>query len=202
MPLPKPLPMSLLKESLEVDPTCPSGLRWKDRPRGHFISSASWKRQNTKYARKPAGCLDTASNRFWVLLAPLHLQASRIVWALSNDCDPGHFFVDHKDGDTTNNRIDNLRLSTHSENSRNKPISSRNKSGCVGVGWNKRKNRWAAEINVNNKRIRLGLYKDYNEAVAARRKAEPKHHGEFAGSLREESGFFPANQLFAEFCCA
>src|ERR1700719_1891410 len=49
-------------------------------------------------------------------------------------CGPGEE-PDHKNHDTLDNRRENLRLSTHSQNCCNKRISPKNTSGFIGVHW-------------------------------------------------------------------
>lgn len=94
---------------------------------------------------------------------------------------PDDMLVDHVGGTDTiiDNRKCNLRIVTNSQNqmNRKKPIS--NKSGVKGVHWDKGKNRWEAQINIENKRIRLGYYKNFEDAVKARKEAEEKYFGEY-----------------------
>lgn len=61
-------------------------------------------------------------------------QAHRVVWCLHNKQDvPEDKVVDHVDMDKKNNNPNNLRLVTHSENQRNKPLSKRNNTGHNGI---------------------------------------------------------------------
>src|SRR5690606_27109627 len=90
-------------------------------------------------------------------------------------------FIDHRDGDRLNNRIDNLRACTNQENSWNSKKPSNNTSGIVGVTWNKNANRWKAQCNDHNgKRTYLGYFTNKHEAGEAVRKFCLEHHGEFA----------------------
>lgn len=47
--------------------------------------------------------------------------------------------VDHIDGDTTNNKIENLRVTTRSVNQRNTKLNKRNKTGMSGVAYSEKK---------------------------------------------------------------
>ena len=67
-------------------------------------------------------------------------------------------YVDHKDGNSLNNKWLNLRSCTLSENQYNKKIQSNNTSGIKGVCWYSRSNKWMAYINHKGKRIRLGYH--------------------------------------------
>ena len=50
----------------------------------------------------------------------------------------------------------------------NRRIMKNNKSGYVGVIWNKRDRKWIVNIGVNNKLINIGTFKTKEEAVQAR----------------------------------
>lgn len=84
--------------------------------------------------------------------------------------------VDHRDGDGLNNRINNLRDSTHAQNQRNQRLHVRNKSGVRGVCFCKRTEKWQALIwDGNGKRIHLGRFPTVEAAAAARKEAEDKY---------------------------
>ena len=84
--------------------------------------------------------------------------------------------LDHINGAKDDNRIENLRLITHSENSVNTRRKRNNTSGHAGVFWNKQINKWVASIRVHPKRINLGNFDTKEEAVAARKTAEEKYY--------------------------
>lgn len=88
--------------------------------------------------------------------------------------------VDHINGNKVDNRRENLRLATGSQNQGNRK-TSKNKSGYKGV-WQYpgRKKPWVAEITMNFKRVRLGYFYTAEEAYAAYCKAAKEHFGEFA----------------------
>ena len=89
-------------------------------------------------------------------------------------------FVDHRDGDGSNNRRENLRLASHTENIRNQRKSSVNTSGHKGAYWRKDVSKWVAHIGVNGKLIYLGYFANIEDAAAAYREAADKYYGEFA----------------------
>ena len=65
--------------------------------------------------------------------------------------------------------------------------SAANTSGCRGVSFNKKTLRWEAQIKFRGKRTRLGSYKNFDDAVLVRKKAEQAIFGEFLDSLALES---------------
>ena len=93
---------------------------------------------------------------------------------------PEDKIVDHKNGDKIDNRKYNLRICDYQENMVNRKINSNNKSGVAGVFYLKSERKWIAQIKFNKKNIRLGYFKNFDDAVEARRKAEDKYFGEFS----------------------
>ncbi len=101
------------------------------------------------------------------------------------DCPKGKR-VDHKNGDKLDNRRENLRICTHAENIRNRPIKNKNNtSGQPGV-WLHKCGKWVGEIKVNGKKITLGLFVEKQDAIAARLTAEVVHFGAFASVAAKE----------------
>lgn len=80
--------------------------------------------------------------------------------------------IDHINGNGLDNRIDNLRDVSQSENCRNMKRSKLNKSGFTGVSWDKEANKWTSYIQHNRKKIKLGRFKEMNNAILARKIAE------------------------------
>lgn len=68
----------------------------------------------------------------------------------------------------------NCRWATRTEQARNRRVST-NKSGVVGVIWNKWAERWHAYITVDSKQLHIGYYKEFQDAVNARKSAEKKY---------------------------
>jgi hypothetical protein len=88
--------------------------------------------------------------------------------------------VDHINRDGRDNRRENLRLASHSQNSANSrtPISS--KSGYKGVSWHKASQKWGASIAHQGKSIWLGLFACPQKAHEAYCEAARELFGEFA----------------------
>jgi len=88
--------------------------------------------------------------------------------------------VDHKDRDTTNENIKNLRAATPIQNIRNTQSHIDSVSKYKGVTLKKSTNRWGANIYSSGKLISLGYHKTQEEAALAYNEAAIKFHGEFA----------------------
>lgn len=80
--------------------------------------------------------------------------------------------IDHINRNPLDNRLSNLNIVTHAENSENKSINKRNKSGVAGVTWHKQRKKWRARINKQGKEYSLGLFESKQDAIEARKKAE------------------------------
>ncbi len=102
----------------------------------------------------------------------------RLAWLYCNGNWPSSF-LDHIDGDPSNNRLANLREANCSENSANSRRRKHNKSGFKGVYCENGK-RWVAQIRFQNKRTRLGRFKTAEAAHAAYCAAAQAIHGNFS----------------------
>ena len=88
--------------------------------------------------------------------------------------------IDHINGNTLDNRIENLRAATVHENGYNSKIASNNTSGSKGVVWSKKSNKWFVRVSHNKKRITVGYFEDLSDAQSAAQNAREKFNGEFA----------------------
>lgn len=78
------------------------------------------------------------------------------------------------------NRRANLRITSRMENMRNASIRLDNQSGFKGVTWDASRNKWAASLMINYKRVYLGRFVDKLEAALAYDRGAIKMFGEHA----------------------
>lgn len=84
--------------------------------------------------------------------------------------------IDHINGVRNDNRIENLRCATRSENKQNTKMSRRNKSGVMGVHWDSTSGKWRAKIIKPGGQFKhLGFFKNLGDAAKARKKAEIRY---------------------------
>lgn len=89
-------------------------------------------------------------------------------------------YVDHIDRNKSNNRIENLREATNSQNRANSKLNCTSYTGFKGVHFHKPTGKWQAKIGVNRKRVHLGLYGTAEEAYVAYCDAAKHYFGDYA----------------------
>jgi hypothetical protein len=99
---------------------------------------------------------------------PAHQKIHRLVAQAFIPNPDNKIEIDHIDRDPSNNRVDNLRWATRSENVLNTKVRSDNTSGSKGVYWNKSRERFQVKVFKDNKEIYIGAYKTLEEAITAR----------------------------------
>ena len=140
----------------------------------------TWKKRGGKrkrFAGKEAGCVGK-DGYIKVKLLSQNLLAHRLAWLLSYGRWPTGG-LDHKDRNKTNNRLENLREATHSQNCMNRGLGKRNASGVKGVSFNNNVGKWQVSIGHNNAVIYLGCFADKDEAAATYKRAAAEILGDF-----------------------
>lgn len=103
----------------------------------------------------------------------------RLIMDITDD----NMVVDHINHNGLDNRKCNLRICTNSQNICNCKIPKNNKSGHKEVYWSIDKNKWTAQITINNKTKYLGRYDKLEDAIKARKEAAEKYYGEYANEI-------------------
>ncbi len=88
--------------------------------------------------------------------------------------------VDHRNHNGLDNRKNNLRVCTQSQNLRNSKIRQHTTSKYKGVSWHKRDKLWCAYIYIDNKLKHIGNFLNEKKAALAYNKAAKKYFKEYA----------------------
>ena len=117
-----------------------------------------------------AGCLN-GDGYLTIMVDGKKHRAHRLAWLYVHGTWPKDQ-IDHINRDRADNRIENLREATPTENNRNQNKRYDNTSGHVGVSWSKAAQKWVAQIRHLGKKIHLGFFTEKEDAIAARAAAE------------------------------
>ncbi|EAO7510846.1 HNH endonuclease [Salmonella enterica] len=98
----------------------------------------------------------------------------RIVWEMHFGPIPSGMEIDHINRIKNDNRLQNLRLVTPSDNCKNRGIRIDNKTGYPGVKFHKKNNNWNARITHNGIQVHLGCFDTFEKAKQARINAEKR----------------------------
>jgi hypothetical protein len=96
--------------------------------------------------------------------------------------------VDHIRFHNYDNRKSELRVCSNTQNNANKKISSKNKSGIIGVTWEDERSKWKSQMHTNGL-IFIKRFNTFKEAVIQRLLWEKEYFKEFA----------PQQNLFGEY---
>ncbi len=171
--LKKEINPAILREYFSYDPKT-GELRWKKLD--HLVRNAK--------VGDIAGCtVSEEDGRVTVGFKKKLIRAHIIIWAYMTGEWPTHR-IDHKNRNPSDNRWENLRVATQSQNMANitRPTKA-NKSGYRGVHFVKRLSRWSpwcAKIKADGISYTLGHFKTKEEAYEAYKKASKKLRKSFS----------------------
>jgi hypothetical protein len=144
----------------------------------HETGVFTWKirpAQNVQIGDK-AGC-KWGDRGYWrVKIDSKAYSYHRLVWLYMTGAWPlGE--IDHKNGEKTDNRFENLRDVTSSVNQQNRRAPQRNNVvGLLGVYWESRRSKWISRIMVNGKKRFVGYFDCPQDAHVAYIKAKRALH--------------------------
>lgn len=120
----------------------------------------------------------TSSNHGYIVLSFLSTKymAHRVAWGMVHGELDESVYIDHIDGDKTNNKISNLRVATKQQNGWNVGLAKQNTSGIKGVHFDSYSGMWRASCQ----QTKLGRFKTKEEAAEAVKSYRERAHGPFA----------------------
>lgn len=143
----------------------------------------TWIKATGKKVRpgKPAGSVSKTHGYAILGVDGTSYRAHRLAWLYVY----GHFpegHIDHINGDTSDNRLCNLREATRTQNLANSRRYKNNKSGLKGVHWHPQSGKWRVQVRLNRRNHHVGLFADRHDAHRAYLDAASQLFGEFATS--------------------
>lgn len=129
-------------------------------------------------------------NRYIITMDYKQYLSSRLIFLYHKGYLPEK--VDHRDRNTLNDRIENLRAANCRQNQCNRTSRKNSSSQYLGVSLYKSFGKWGAQIRVNNKPIYLGSFPSEDQAAKAYNEAAKLYHGEFANLNVIENSLTPS----------
>lgn len=153
-------------------------LTWKARTPDMFedgLRAKEWRCRNwnAKFAGKRAGCICNGYQR--IRVNDVLYVGHRLAWLITYGAWPDDE-LDHRNGTADGDSLINLRPATRQQNCQNLRLRSDNKSGHMGVSWNKSSSKWGARIKISGKYLHLGLFDEVTDAANAYLAAKAKYH--------------------------
>lgn len=113
-----------------------------------------------------------------VMLQKKNYLGHRIIFLIHHGYMPAE--IDHIDGNTRNNRIENLREATHEQNIANIGLRKTNTSGAKNVSYRESEKKWEVAVTFKGERFYGGRFSDFTSAQEAAVRLRDKVHKEFA----------------------
>ena len=167
-----------VRKALHYDPDA-GVFTWKKRPVWKWNKRLGGKRAG--YANVKGQSQRSVYRMIWI--NGTNRKEHRLAWIYMTGEWP-ELDIDHKNGDGLDNRWENLRLATSSQNNMNTGMYSTNTVGVKGVS--RHKCGFQARIGIGGRVQALGVYKTPEEAHAVYMKEARRLHGEFARGSWEE----------------
>jgi len=101
----------------------------------------------------------------------------RLVWQFNHGNCPE--YLDHINRNPSDNRIENLRAATSTQNHFNRGLDKNNSSGTNGLSFDRRRKAWRGQVRLNGKTIYAGRSPDKETARLKLVAFQKLHHGEF-----------------------
>lgn len=119
----------------------------------------------------------TINNRGYVKITinGKQLYAHRIVWIMHNGDIERGMEIDHINHNKEDNRIENLRLVSRSENAKNLSKASNNKTGFTDVFFSCKRNKYFTSVKVDNNHIFGGWHNSIESAISSRNEILAKY---------------------------
>jgi hypothetical protein len=139
-----------------------------------------WKKRpiNLLYRSTIAGYKNTKDSYWRVVIKGTMYLKHRLVFLYHNGYLPK--FIDHINGNREDNRIENLRVASRSENNHNATLPCHNTSGIKGVSKKPKEKNWTCSLRTNKKLKTVGGFPTKELAQEFMELWREMAHGQFA----------------------
>lgn len=133
---------------------------------GHF----TWRTKPSKniHAGTRAGRVDVSTGYRYINIQGKRYAEHRLAWFYVHKQMP-KYLIDHINHDRADNRLENLRQVTVSENARNRTKNTHSRTQEVGIWYNKRTHKYIAQIRLHGRKVFQKAFDDIDDAIAARK---------------------------------
>jgi hypothetical protein len=142
-----------------------------DKKHYDLIKEYCWHKHKDGYLRTSIGKKENGGN-IYKLMHVMIMEAEGVVYSKNEE-------IDHINGKPNDNRVNNMRIVSHTNNMKNHKLMRNNTSGYSGVCYSERENAWKAYIYTDNRRIHIGTFNSKQSAINARKRYENKYHKEY-----------------------
>lgn len=132
---------------------------------------------NNRMTGKRAGSVSSTGRRH-IKIGNKFYKEHRLAWLYVYGVMPG-MDIDHIDRNPLNNRIQNLRLATKTQNCYNREKPSRGHNSVKGVQFEPRSGNWVSYGSYQKKRIHIGTFESIELAELVSSEFREKYHGDF-----------------------
>jgi len=136
----------------------------------YWQKSSKGTKKDAKAGWKSKTCIQIEFNQ-------KNYKAHRVIFLLHYGYLPK--IIDHIDGNPHNNKIENLREATQSQNLMNAKLRKNNTSGFKGVSFLENKKKWLAQADLNKKHYYLGIFDTKEQAINAANEFRKQHFKDF-----------------------
>jgi HNH endonuclease/AP2 domain len=171
------IPLSYIKSIVKIDSSSPSGLTWLSRDDKKWSFKFANQTVGSKHANKCG--YEKWTTIIYYNSKACNLKCSRIIFLLHKGYLTKDKIIDHIDNNSLNNKIENLREGTRSQNQHNSKLPKNNTSGYKGVIFHKASGKWRVRIKMHGKEHYFGMYVNKEDAIKVAIAARKKLHGEF-----------------------
>lgn len=166
------LPVELLKKLISLD-AATGKMTWLKRGKEYFFDAGNKTAEsycrcwNKRLLGKPAVNSPHGMGYLHGCIFGRKYLAHRVVWAIHTGEWPVNH-IDHINGLKKDNRPSNLRDVPHKENCKNQKLRVNNKSGHIGIAFDKARNKFEVTVSVDFKTKHLGRFETFEEALSIR----------------------------------